>query len=427
MKTLIKNGTVITMDNKRNKQYELLDILIEDDNIVFVGKNYDSEYDSVVDATNKIVMPGLINCHTHLGMSIFRATNDNMQLMDWLTNKIWPLEDKMTDEDIYYTTLLSCIEMIKTGSVMSNDQYFGSNGSIKAIIDSKTRSLFSRCLMDNDNNGELRINEFKELYFKYKENDLIKFSVSPHSLYTSNKEYLIKCKKVADELDLPIHIHFCENIDEVETIKKDYNVLYPSDALKDLGYLENKLILGHGTFLAEHDLQIFKDHDVSIVHNPISNLNLGCGVADVTKYRQFVNVSLGTDGQGSGNNMNLFYHMSVVDLIQKGIKKDPTIMNSYEVLKMATLNGAKALGVDNLIGSIEVGKKADIIILDLNNLEVYPTVDIITQVVHNVESCNVDTVFINGEILLKDHKLLLDINEDKLKLKINGICNRLAI
>lgn len=421
---VIKNGTVITMDKNRSK-YEKIDIVITDDSITELVQNYDGQADMVIDAAGKIVMPGLINCHTHLGMSIFRATNDNLSLDDWLNNKIWPIENNMTDDDIYYTTLLSCVEMIKTGTVMANDMYFGCNGSLKAINKSKIRCLFSRCLMDNDDKGEERIKEFLDLH-KNNTNPLVKFAVAPHALYTCSKNYLKKCSDLALQLNMPLHIHFCENENEVDGIIKNYGVS-PVRAIESLGFLRNRLILAHSTFLSDDGLKMLKNHDVSIVHNPISNLNLGCGIADVTKYRQYVNICLGTDGQGSGNNMNLFNHMSVVDLLQKGIYKNPTVYSSYDTLRMATVDGAIALGINDLIGKIKVGKKADIIILDLNNIEAYPTVDLITQVVHNTESVNVDTTIINGEILMKNHKLLLDIDENKLKNKVNDILKRLKI
>lgn len=415
---VIKNGTVITMSNNRPK-YENIDIVIKDNKIENLVSNYDGDYDEIIDASNKIVMPGLINCHTHLGMSIFRATNDNLNLDDWLNNKIWPIENNMTDEDIYYTTLLSCIEMIKTGSVMANDMYFGCNGSLKAISKTKVRCLFGRCLIaDKDEN----INELLNL-IKNNNNELVKFAVAPHAFYTCSKEYLKKCSDLALQYDLPLHIHFCENLNEVEGINNKYGTTF--NALKETGMLRNKLILAHGTFIDE--IEKLKDYDVSVIHNPISNLNLGCGCADIVKYKNYVNIGLGTDSQGSGNNMNLFYHMSVVDLLQKGKYKDPTVYSSFDTLKMATIDGAVALGVDDIIGSIDIGKCADIIIVDLNNIEAYPSIDLITNLVHNTESINVDTTIINGEVLMKNHKLLLDIDLDKLKNKIDNINKRLKI
>lgn len=420
---VIKGGTVITMDEKRKEQYEKLDIVIKDDKIFKIVKDYDGEYDMLIDATNKVVLPGLINAHTHLGMSIFRATNDSLTLNEWLENKIWPIENNLTNDDVYYSTLLSCIEMIKTGTTTSNDMYFNCDGSIKALKQTKLRSLFSRCLMDGTGQGQKMIDEFLKLYEENKDSDLIKFSVAVHSFYTSSEEYLKKCSDLALKLDLPLHIHFCENETEVSTIKEKYN-MDPVDALEKVGMLRNKLILAHTTFISEDKLSKFLNKKVSFVHNPISNLNLGCGIANISKYKNYVNVCLGTDGQGSGNNLNLFYHMSMVDLLQKGLYKDPVVSSSYEVLKMATINGAKALFMDDKIGSIEVGKNADIIIVDLNEIETYPTVDVINNVVHNTGYSNVDATIVNGEVLMLNHKLLVPFDEVKLKKHINSIINR---
>lgn len=423
---VLRNGTVITMNEKRQKRIEKLDVVIEDTTIKELSEHYEGPWDNEIDAKGKVVLPGLINSHTHLGMSIFRATNDNLNLQDWLNNMIWPIENKMTDEDIYYTTLLSCIEMIKTGTTTSNDMYFGIKGSLKAIKETKVRSVFSRCLMGNGEKESLdKIEEFKNLVKENQGNELLTFTVTPHSMYTCNKDYLIECKKVADEFHLPIHIHYCENQSEVEQIKEAYGKS-PAEALQEIGFLENKLILAHGTWITEEEQQLLAKHDVSIATNPVSNLNLGCGIADLTSYRKHgINVCLGTDGQGSGNNLNLFYHMSLVDQLQKAKYQDPTVMSSYEVLKIATINGAKALGLEEQIGSIEVGKKADIIILDMNNIEVYPTVDLVTQIVHNTESNNVDTTIINGSVLMQNHKLTLPIDIEKLKKQIDEIRNRL--
>ena len=424
MITLIKNATVITMDDTRDDQYEKLDIVIADDTIKELTNEYKGEYDKLIDATNKVVMPGLINCHTHLGMSVFRATNDSLTLEKWLQEQIRPIEDKLTDDDIYYTTMLSCIEMIKSGTTTSNDMYYNCNGSLKAIKECQVRSLFSRCLMDSDGGGDKRIEEFLKLYNENVSQDLITFSVAPHAIYTCSYEYLKRCANLAKELKLPIHIHFCENLDEVNNIKNKYHKS-PLALLKELGYLENKLILAHATYISDLELEELKNRDVSFVHNPISNLNLGCGIADITKYRKYVNITLGTDGQGSGNNLNLFKHMSYVDLLQKGIYKDPTIFSSYDVLKIATINGAKALGLGNLVGSITPGKKADIIIIDLDSTETYPSPDLITNIVHNVDASNIDTTIVNGKILMENHQIKLSINEDNIKKEVDRIINKI--
>lgn len=425
MITLIKNGTVISMDLKRDKQFEIMDVVFSDNKIIYVGNDYQGEYDKVIDVTGKIVMPGLINCHTHLGMSIFRATNDDLTLDSWLNNKIWPIEDRLTDDDLYYTTLLSMVEMIKTGSTCFNDMYFGYKGSIPAIKKCGVRGIYGRCLMGNmDKDSICRVDDFKKLYEEYKDDDKIRLSIAPHALYTCNLEYLKLCSDLAKEYNLPIHIHLSENVNEVKTVTNKFG-MKPMEVLDKVGMLEKRVILGHGTFLSDSEINMIKDCDVSVCTNPVSNLNLGCGIADLVKYKKNgINVCLGTDGQGSGNSLNLFYTMSLVDYLQKGKYEDPTVMSSYDVLKMATINGAKALGIDD-IGSIEVGKKADIIILDISDISLYPAYDLIPFIVHNCFYDVVDTTIIDGKILMMDKELKIDIDLNILRSKIEDIRRRL--
>ncbi len=425
---VIKNGTVVTMDEKREKKFEKLDIVISDDTIVDITENYSGKADKIIDAKNKIVMPGLINCHTHLGMSIFRCTNDGYNLNDWLNIKIWPREDKLSWKDIYYTTLLSCIETIKSGTTTSADHYFGTLESINAIKECKIRQIFTNCVLDSDGNGKNRIDIFEKLYNENKDiSDLITFSVAPHSMYTCSKDYLEKLRDIAIKYSLPIHMHMSENLDEVKTITEKYG-MKPAFVLKELGLTDCKLVLAHCTYLDDDEINLLKQYDVSIVHNPISNLNLGCGIANIKKYiDNGLNVCLGTDGQGSAINLDMFYHMAFVDLLQKGIHKDPLALDPYEVLKLATVNGAKAFGLDDKIGSIEVNKKADIIILDYDDVAVYPTVNLISQIVHNTRNYHVITSIVNGEIIMENRKLKIDIDETKLKEKIDIIIRKVDL
>ena len=426
MKTLFKDATVITMDDKRDKEYDVLDIVVWDNIISFVGKNYDGDYDKLINCSGKVIMPGLINAHTHLGMSVFRNTNENLSLIDWLNNKTWPAEAKMSEDDIYTTTLLSTVEMILTGTTTCFDHYIASDITIKAIEESNIRCLYTNFLRDNDGYGNERLKKFINLYEKYNnQNELISFCFAPHSMYSCSKNYLKKISFFASKYNLPVHMHYCESINEYNIIRDIYKKDV-ADALKETNLTNNKLILAHGVYLSDEELDKLKKYDISIVHNPLSNLVLGSGICDVKNLiDKNINVCLGTDGAGSAYNINMFYHMQYVDLLQKGMYRDANIMNSYDVLKMATINGAKAINMDNLIGSIEQGKLADIIMLDLSDITIFPENNLISQIVHNISKNNIIMTMVNGKILAMNGKLNSRLNINKLRDNVNLIINKI--
>ena len=426
MKICIKNGTLISMSNSREKIEKNIDILIEDNKIVKMERNINTdETMKVIDATNKVIMPGLINTHAHLPMSIFRETIDGYTLQDWLTKKIWPMEDKLTEEDIYYASYLSNIEMIKGGTTTINDMYFMTNSIIKAAIDSGVRIQTTRTLMGNaDNKNDLdRLKELETIINQNK-HDRITFNIGVHGLYTTYENYFDKCLQLADKYDLPIHMHFCEN----ETEKKDITNMYNK---KPISILKEKLngkkaILAHCVKLSKEEIEELAKENISVSHCPVSNLKLGCGIADINEmYHNKINISLGTDGQGSGSNLDMFETMKYTALLQKGIKEDPTIMNAYDVMCMATINGAKALGLEDKIGSIDVNKLADIIIIDLEDIKLKPINNIFSEIVYNVKSNNVDTTIIDGKILMENHKLIND-KENLIINKCEEIINRIV-
>lgn len=415
MKTLIKNATLISMSEKREKIEENIDIEIIDSKITKIAKNIEIlDADKVIDGVGKVVMPGLINTHAHVPMSIFRETVDGYNLQDWLTKKIWPMEDKLTNEDIYYASYLSFLEMIKTGTTTINDMYFMTEDIIKAAVECGIRLQTTRTLMDAGNNtlGEERLNELNELIKKYKNyNDCITLNVGIHGLYTSSREYVKKCIEFAKENELPLHMHFCENAKEVQDIKEAYNEA-PIDVLcKD--FKDEKITLAHAVKLNEEEIKkLAQNKNVSISHCAVSNLKLGCGIANISKMiKEGINVSIGTDGQGSGSNLDLFESMKYTALLQKGIAEDPVEMPAYEVLKLATINGAKALGLEEKIGSIEESKQADLIILNLDTVVIKPVNDLISDIVYNVKGNNVETTIVNGKILMENKQLKVSEND----------------
>lgn len=426
MKILIKNANLISMDNKRPQIEEGIDILIEDTKIKKIDKDIKKDVDKIISATGKVVMPGLINTHSHIPMSIFRETVDGYITQDWLEQKIWPMEDKLTNEDVYYASMLSCIEMIKTGTTTINDMYFMTKDIIKAAVDTGVRMQTTRTLMDLTGDGDTRIRELEELIKEYSnKEETISFNIGIHGFYTTNAPYIEKCVELAKKYNLPIHIHFCENAKEKDDIKTAYNVKSPVELVKRY-FKGMHVILAHSVKVDEKEINELVNENIYVSHCPVSNLKLGCGIANISYMQeQGVTVSLGTDGQGSGSNLDLFESMKYTALLQKGIKENPKELPAYDVLKIATINGAKALGLEEKIGTIEENKNADIIIINLDSVTTKPINNIFAEIVYNVKGTNVETTIVNGKILMENRKLSL-INEEEIYEKCNEIIKRIS-
>lgn len=400
---LIKNCNLISMAEAREKLEPGVDILIENGKIKQIGKNIDAVDAEVIDAAGRIVMPGFINTHTHVAMSIFRETLDGYTLQDWLEKKIWPMEDKLTPDDIYTASLLTFVEMASTGTVMANDQYFMPESSFKAALEVGVRFMATRTVFDATNNADEMLKEQEELIKKYKgKYETLYINVGIHGLYTTGKETVGKAVAIAKKYNVPVHVHFCENAQEVVDIKKNYGVERPVDVLKE-NFDGVHTILAHVVKVSDEEIDELSKLDVAVAHCPISNLRLACGVAKTQQMvDKGINVSLGTDGQGSGSNLDMFDNMKFAALLQKGEFENAANMDSYDVLKMATINGAKALGVADEIGSIEEGKSADIIMVDLDTPVCQPVGNVFSDLVYNAKGTNVCMTMVNGKIVMQD-------------------------
>lgn len=422
MKILIKNCNLISMDKKRDKIDYQIDILINENKIEKIEKNIEptSEY-KVIDAQNKYVLPGFINTHAHIGMSIFRDTVDGYSTQDWLTEKIWPIEDTLTPDDIYNSSLLSCIEMIKTGTTTVNDHYFFPDSIIKAVNESGIRAELTRVVMDVDGEMDERFSELESLIqTSHNKYDTIYISVGIHGLYTASKDCIEKAIEIAKKYNLNIHMHYLENSKEAVDISDNYNGEMSHEIVKK--YFKNtNSIFAHCVKLTNEDFNILRDYNIKVAHCPISNLKLGCGVADIVKMMENnIIVSLGTDGQGSGCNLDMFDTMKFTGLLQKGINENPKLLPAYEILKFATINGAKALNKEDLIGSITENKLADLIILDLSDVTLQPINDIFSNIVYNAKGSNVITTIVNGKVLM-ENRILTNLDEAKIIEKCQNI------
>ena len=427
MKILIKNANLISMSEEREKYEENIDILINNNLIERIDKNIISDENTkVINANKKIVMPGFINTHAHVGMSIFRETLDGYNLQQWLEEKIWPMEDKLSVEDMYYATYLSCIEMIKTGCTTINDMYFIPESIINAVTETGVRIQTTRTLMSGGDLPQERLEELKDLIIKYKNNELVTFNAGIHGLYTTSEEDTKQFIEFAKDNNLIVHMHFCENAKEVEDIKKAYNVNSPVEVLNKY-FTETPVILAHCVKLKNEEIEeLAKLKNISISHCPVSNLKLGCGIAKIQEMlNEKINITLGTDGQGSGSSLDMFETMKFTSLLQKGVNENPKDLPAYEVMKMATINGAKALGLENKIGSIEEGKQADIIIIDLNNELTQPINNVFADIVYNAKGTNVETTIVNGKLLMENRKID-NINEEKIYSKCEEIIKKIS-
>ena len=346
MKTLITNAYILDMVGD-TANIEKKDILINDDIIEKIEKDIDKniEIDEKINAKNMLIMPGLINTHTHLAMSIFRGYKADKKLMDWLENAIFPVEDKLKPEDIYWNSYLSCLEMIKSGTTTCNDMYFGMNKTVEAINDTGLRAVVAWCIKDDSIKD--KVEQTREYAKRYnKKNSKIKIYVSADAPHTCNPKTIKLCVDLAKELNTGIHMHLAETIEEETKIKSKYKKR-STEYLNDLNVFDVPVVLAHGIYISDTDIEILKRIKGGISHNPISNCKLSSGICDVVKLRKNgINVGLGTDGIGSTTTMDMFEEMKTAAYLQKVNTMEPTSILAYDILKMATIEGAKVLGLE---------------------------------------------------------------------------------
>lgn len=411
MNILIENVKILTMAD--GEVIKNGNIYIENEKIKKITSDkIDFSYDKKIDGKNYLAMPGFVNAHTHVGMSLFRNFSDDVELMTWLNEKIWPLEDKLIEEDVYWASLLSHAEMVMTGTTSFADMYYFEDQTIKALEKSKMRAQISRGLTLEDKNYK-KIEENIDLFKKYEnsQNGRINIAFGPHAVYTTDKNYLKEINKYAKKYKMPVHIHLSETKTENTDCMKRFNQS-PTEVFEECGIFENKTIAAHGVYLSDKDLDILSKYDVSVVHNPSSNLKLSSGFLDCTRViNKKINLAMGTDSSASNNNLSMIKEISLTSLVSK--YNNPKNLKAYDVLKMATINGAKALGLDDKIGTLEEGKLADIILIDLNNPNHTPQNNLISSLPYSTFDKDVSYVIINGDLVYDDKKFVY-LNEKEI-------------
>lgn len=406
MNILIKNTTLITV-NEKKEILENVDIAIEKDKIIYIGDIPDDFIaEKILDGTNKITMPGLINTHTHIPMSLFRNYADDLPFWEWLYEKILPLEKNLKGEDVYWGSMLSIAEMIKSGITSFVDMYFFVENISKAVDETGIRGFLALSVTDGDNDKSLKDTKAFIENWDGKSDGRINVRIAPHAPYSCSDEFLKELVKLSKEYNKGINIHVSESEKEIEDSMKNYGKS-PVERLNDLGVLDVSTLAVHCVHLSDRDIEILKEKNISVSNNPGSNLKLGNGFARVDDLiNAGVNVCLGTDGSASNNNLNMFEEMNLASLINKGLTKDPQSVPAYKAIEMATINGAKAIGREREIGSIEIGKKADIIMIDINKPHFYPRNNPVSSLVYSAQASDVDTVIVDGNILMENNELL---------------------
>jgi len=405
MNILIRNAKILTMVDDN-----ILDgsVGICNGEIVFIGDTDEAFIpDKIIDADEKIVMPGLVNSHTHIAMSLLRNYADDLPLWPWLTEKIWPVEEKLIAEDVYWGSMLSVAEMIKSGITSFADMYFFMDETAKVVEETGIRANLCKGLVGSADAGGEKIKAAVEFFKKWHgaADGRISVIAGPHAPYTCSDDYLEKVMGICEEHGMGIHIHLSESTKEVSD-SYDAKNLSPIQHMNKLGLFNHKTIAAHCVHLDDKDIEILAEKGVSVANNPGSNLKLGNGFAPVAKLlKAGVNVCLGTDGSSSNNNLNMFEEMNLAALVNKAVGGDTTVVPAFTALQMATINGAKALGIDHLVGTLEVGKRADLILIDLDKPHFYPRHNLLSSLVYSAQASDVETVIVDGKVVMEDYEL----------------------
>lgn len=361
----------------------------------------------VIDARDHLILPGLVNAHTHAAMTLLRSFADDLPLMQWLEKKIWPAESRLTGEDIYWGTRLAIQEMALGGTTTFLDMYYFMDDIARAVEETGIRAVLTRGLIGGpEAGGKLRESVDFHRRWHGRAGGRVTSMMAPHAPYTCPSEFLREIVAAAKELDCGLHIHVAETEAENEQIMKGYGKR-PLAYLADQGLLDCQVLAAHCVWLNDEELREVAKHPWGIAHNPTSNLKLGSGVALVPEMlRLGIPVGLGTDGASSNNRLDMWFEMKLAAILHKGVTRDPEVIPAMTALKMATIDGARALGMDKEIGSLEPGKKADLIMVDLNKSHLTPVFDPVSLAVYAAGQSDVSAVMVDGRWIVWDRCFL---------------------
>ncbi len=422
MKTLISNVSAYCDGQVKDGQ----NILIDGQRILdFPECPEPGMADVSIDGANMLALPGLVNTHTHVAMTLFRSYADDLALMDWLQNMIWPAEAHLDDDIVYWGSMLAFAEMIRGGTTSFCDMYMFMNSCAKAAEAAGIRGNIARGLAGVTPNGNKALEENVQLYNEWNNaaNGRIRVMLGPHAPYTCPPDYLKKVRDTAEVHDIPVHIHLSETKGEIETCQKKFGMT-PIALMDRIGLFDVPTLAAHCVHVTDEDIEIMANKHVCVAHNPGSNLKLASGIAPVTKMRKAgITVGLGTDGASSNNKLDMFAEMRLAALIHKAALLDPFAIKAEEALEMGTKEGAKCLGYHDL-GELKKGYLADIILINREEWHWKPRFNDISLAVYAGNSMDVDTVIVNGQVLMR-HKELLTIDKEKLDYEVNRVTKKL--
>lgn len=419
---LIKNAHIIGADEMiedgcmviQKGHFEYVGIMTEE-----VEKQ---KYQKIINAQGKIAAPGLVNAHTHSPMVLLRNYANDYPVQKWLFDYIIPAENKLSPENIYWGTQLAIAEMIKSGTTAFLDMYLYMDEVAKVAAETGIKACLSKDIIKSqvrENDEVIDKDNFRAFYNKWHNYDKrIKVNTEIHSVFLYDEKSLRKAAEVAKEMNTSVHIHILEGVNE-RTISMDMHGSSPLEACLKYGILDNPVIAAHCVHLDDKDFEIIQEKKIIPVHNPSSNMILGSGVAPVPRMiDKGIKVALGTDGAASNNNLNMFEEMHLASLIHKGNQNDPELMKSHEVLKMATKNGAEALGFNS--GVIQEGKEADMILIGVEKTHIQPLRNPVSALTYSVQASDVDTTIVNGKVLM-ENRILTTIDTEKVMKEVKNI------
>ncbi|MGI5849633.1 MAG: amidohydrolase family protein [Christensenellales bacterium] len=415
MSIFIKNGYLITADE--NDTCLPGCVLVDSGMIIYAGSEQHApsfKADRVIDAKGGIIAPGFINTHTHIPMNLFRGYADDMQLMDWLKNKIWPAEAKLTADAVYWGSMLAIAELIVGGVTCFSDMYNFTDTIAKAAHESSIRALIASAVIDIDGKGGRRLKEAEAFFDIVRDYERVSAAIGPHAEYTVSPQMFKKVRDMAERLGARVHVHVSETIGEHNDCISRHGKT-PIALFDSLGLLDVPVMAAHCVWVDDADMAIMAQKKVHVLSCPRSNLKLGSGIARTEKILGHgINVSVGTDSAASNNNLSMMEEMTLLALLQKGVNQNAMLIPAKTAIKIATINGARALGIDDKTGSLEAGKQADIIIINTEGIRYSPKTDLLNHMVYSGSDADVILTMVGGDILYENGDITFaDIDEIK--------------